>query len=149
MTDQNAALTKLSQWDALMLESLRAHGWSGDELIRRVQEGNLPADDSKFKFDYSSLTELAKEQPELFRAAVLDGYRIKYNTIRGISSWIQVALQQEAELTLDPGKESVTAGLTAEEYARLAEVLSVGWSIVEAGPGADPLRSLYRIQLAS
>ncbi|MCU6707914.1 hypothetical protein M6D81_04240 [Paenibacillus sp. J5C_2022] len=148
MTDHNVALTKLSQWEALMLESLKAHGWSGDELIRRVQEGDLPADDSKFKFDYSSLTELAKEQPELFLAAALDGYRIKYNTIRGISSWIEVALKQEAELTLDPGKESVTAALTAEEYTRLAEVLSVGWSIAEAGPGAEPLRPLYRVQLA-
>lgn len=36
---------KLSQWDALLVESLRSLGWSDEELLRRVAEGDLPADE--------------------------------------------------------------------------------------------------------
>ncbi|WP_191089621.1 hypothetical protein [Paenibacillus spiritus] len=118
---------KLSQWDALLLESLRSRGWSSEELIARVREGNLPADDSEFEFDYRRLTELEAENPEAYRRAVVSGYRIKYNTIRGIRSWIQVALGREPELELEEGKEAVRARLTAAQAQRLEEVLSPGW----------------------
>lgn len=96
---------KLSQWDALLLESLRALSGSDEELLRRVSEGDLPADESKYEFDYGQLSVLAEEQPEGFRRAVLEGYQIKYNTIRGIRSWIEVALGIEAKLELAEGRK--------------------------------------------
>lgn len=136
---------KLSQWDALLLESLRSHGWSDEELLHRVTGGDLPADESKYEFDYGQLAALADEQPELFRRAVLDGYQIKYNTIRGIRSWIDVALGIEAKLELAEGHEAVEAELTETEYNRLQGVLSYGWQIIGGSP-ADGNAATYRIE---
>ncbi|WP_405106285.1 hypothetical protein MHH28_24260 [Paenibacillus sp. FSL K6-1217] len=136
---------KLSQWDALLLESLRALAGSDEELLRRVGEGDLPADESEYKFDYGQLSVLAGEQPELFRRAVLEGYQIKYNTIRGIRSWIDVALGVEARLELEEGQEAVEAELTEAERGRLQDVLSYGWAI-NGGPTEDGSAGTCRIE---
>lgn len=136
---------KLSQWDALLLESLRALSGSDEELLRRVSEGDLPADESKYEFDYGQLSVLAEEQPEVFRRAVLEGYQIKYNTIRGIRSWIEVALGIEAKLELAEGHEAVEAELTEAERGRLEDVLSYGWA-VKGGAAMDGSAGTYRIE---
>ncbi len=146
MKDTSVSSAKLSQWDALQLESLKAHGWTAEELLRKVREGELPTDSSKFRFDYANLQAFAKEEPDSFEQAVKHGYQIKYNTIRGIHSWILVALGHEAELDLTEGKEQVVASLTQAEAARLASVLSFGWeaSLLNAEP-APTGTAAYRI----
>ncbi|WP_058831161.1 hypothetical protein [Paenibacillus polymyxa] len=134
---------RISQWDALMLESLRSLGWSHEELIHRAQQNELPTDG---QFDYTELaTGLASKEPEVFVNAVTDGYQIKYNTIRGIRSWIAVALGREPELSLEEGSEAVTSELTQAEYDRLEQVLSLGWVIQEVRPATGDTAGLYRI----
>ncbi|RGL29894.1 hypothetical protein DXC69_24065 [Paenibacillus polymyxa] len=134
---------RISQWDALMLESLRALGWSPEELIRRVQQNELPTDG---QFDYAELaTGLAAKEPEVFVSAVTDGYQIKYNTIRGIRTWLAVALGREPVLSLEEGSEAVTSELTQAEYDRLEQVLSLGWVIQEVRPATGDTAGLYRI----
>ncbi|MDF2835853.1 MAG: hypothetical protein K0Q63_1493 [Paenibacillus sp.] len=139
--------SKLSQWDALQLESLKALGWSNELIIERVISGDLPKDDSKFQFDYAGLRAVAADEPDTFKSAVANGYQIKYNTIRGIHSWIFVALKQDAELILEPGAEAVAASLTETEATALANVLSFGWALtVEDGAAADADgRTAYRV----
>lgn len=134
---------RISQWDALMLESLRSLGWSPEELIRRVQQNELPTDG---QFDYAELaTGLASKEPKVFVSAVTDGYQIKYNTIRGIRTWLAVALGREPELSLEEGSEAVTSKLTQAEYDRLEQVLSLGWVIQEVRPATGDTAGLYRI----
>jgi hypothetical protein len=121
---------RLSQWDALLLESLRGLGWSNEQLLEITSAGELPADNSPFEFDYQQLAALAGEKPEEYRQAVTEGYQIKYNTIRGIRSWISVALGLEPQLELEEGKEAVEVTLTADEKKRVEDVLSFGWQII-------------------
>ncbi|MCM3630198.1 hypothetical protein M3194_22960 [Paenibacillus glycanilyticus] len=137
-------IVKLSQWDALLVESLRkGHGWSDDEIIARIKAGDdLPTDDSMFEFNYSDLAAFAQKEPETFEAAVRNGYQIKYNTVRGIRSWIWVAFGEEPKLELEAGQEAVTAALTPEQLERVKTALSFGWSI-EPMSGAD---GSYRIE---
>ncbi|EHS59691.1 hypothetical protein [Paenibacillus sp. Aloe-11] len=136
---------RISQWDALLLESLRSLGWSNEELIRRVQQNELPTDGPS-DFDYAELaTGLASKEPEVFVSAVTDGYQIKYNTIRGINSWIAAAFGREPELSLEEGSEAVTSELTQAEYERLERVLSFGWGIQEVRPAIGNTAGLYRI----
>ncbi|MHA0856421.1 hypothetical protein [Paenibacillus sp. CMAA1364] len=137
---------KLSQWHALLLESLRALNWSDEELLRRVSEGDLPIDKSEFEFDYTQLTTFNLEQPEEFKQAVQDGYQIKYNTIRGIRSWIVIALGKEATLELEEGKEAVMVALTAAEKNRLESVLSLGWEIHTEHLATEAGNEEYRIE---
>ncbi|WP_341280876.1 hypothetical protein [Paenibacillus sp. FSL H8-0537] len=129
MDAKTGTAIKLSQWDALLLESLKSYGWTNEQLIRKVHAGDFPEDTSPFQFDYGLLNTLASSDAELFAQAVTEGYQIKYNTIRGIHSWIKVAFQQEAELLLDSGSGAVHVWLTNEEADRLASVLSYGWSL--------------------
>ncbi|OMF37669.1 hypothetical protein BK133_03760 [Paenibacillus sp. FSL H8-0548] len=146
MADRFKPETKLSQWDALMLESLKAYGWPSDEPISRVQAGNLPTDDSKFHFDYTALTALVNGEASTFEQAVMNGYQIKYNTIRGIHSWVLVALQEEAELILEPENEAVIAHLSEADAQRLASVFSFGWSLSLHEETQDSDRSAsYRV----
>jgi len=137
---------KLSQWDALLVEALRAFGWSDDELLRRVAEGELPSDESEYHFDYHQLTALQAVNPAAFEQAVREGYQIKYNTIRGIRSWIFIALGKEAALELEEGKEAAEAALTAAEKSRLEAVLSFGWQIDGGSPAGTGELLIYRIE---
>lgn len=132
---------RLSQWDALLLESLRGLGWSNEQLLEITSAGELPADNSPFEFDYQQLAALAGEKPEEYRQAVTEGYQIKYNTIRGIRSWISVALGLEPQLELEEGKEAVEVSLTADEKRCVEDVLSFGWQI-----SAGPESGVYRIE---
>ncbi|UQZ34426.1 hypothetical protein C2I18_13395 [Paenibacillus sp. PK3_47] len=136
---------KLSQWDALLLESLRSRGWSDEQLLDITGAAELPADESVFQFDYQQLQATAKAQPEEYRQAVTSGYQIKYNTLRGIRSWIVVALGIEGQLELEAGKEAVEVALTDAEKERLEEVLSFGWHIVPV-VSEDRGPAQYRIE---
>ncbi|WP_438348073.1 hypothetical protein ACP8HI_20885 [Paenibacillus sp. FA6] len=137
---------KLSQWDALLIESLRAFGWSDEELLRRVAEGDLPLDESEYEFDYKQLAALSVEKPEEFERAVRQGYQIKYSTIRGIRSWISIALRKEAVLELEEGQESVEVALTVTEKSRLESVLSFGWEIHTEPQATEGENVIYRIE---
>lgn len=134
---------KLSQWDALLLESLRGQGWTDEQLLGITSAAGLPEDNSPFEFDYKQLAAFAAEKPEEYRQAVAEGYQIKYNTIRGIRSWILVALGKEPKLELEEGKEAVEAELTPDERTRVEQVLSFGWQISPADTQAD---GVYRIE---
>lgn len=136
---------KISQWDALLLESLRGRGWTDEQLLDITGAGELPADESVFQFDYQQLQATAKAQPEEFRQAVTSGYQIKYNTLRGIRSWIVVAFGKEPQLDLEVGQEAVEAELTEAEKSRLEEVLSYGWQVVPLS-SADQGSASYRIE---
>ncbi|MWV46333.1 hypothetical protein GRF59_22265 [Paenibacillus sp. HJL G12] len=137
---------KLSQWDALMLEGLRAYGWSNEELLQRVRERNLPEDHSMYEFDYQALAEFAAANPDLFESAVKDGYSIKYNTLGGLRSWIAVAYGLEPVIVRDPGQEAVFAELTEAQKERLESIISFGWAIhEEAGkPGVYRMEPIQR-----
>lgn len=142
---------RLSQWDALLLESLRALGWSNDQLIERITKGEFPEDHSKYEFKYEPLQQLAEQQPEQLRKAIEQGYQIKFNTVGGIRSWVDVALNKPVELIEVGGLFNITASLTSSEQERLASVLSYGWLIKkvseEAGKaGAEEDSSLYEIK---
>jgi hypothetical protein len=144
---ENLNRVKLSQWDALLVESLRSLGWSNEDILRRVADGDLPVDESEYQFDYKHLSALQTEQPELFEQAVNTGYQIKYNTIRGVYSWIWIALGKKAELELEVGNESVEIALTPVEKEGLESVLSFGWQIeaVTDTKAVDGDSAVYRI----
>ncbi len=120
---------KLSQWDALLLESLRSRGWSEQQLVELGSLEQIPLDTSEYEWDYTDLAALAKAQPELYLQAVQHGYQIKYNTIRGLRSWLHIAFNVEPEMLLEEGQEAIRVTLTETQLQRLQQVLSPGWTI--------------------
>ncbi|MBJ6359731.1 hypothetical protein ACFOQM_00105 [Paenibacillus sp. GCM10012307] len=126
---------RLSQWDALLLEGLRATGLSNEEMLSKIKTGELPQDESDFHFDYQVLAQLAAQDSRLVERAILEGYQIKYNTVGGINSWIRVALGKPAEISREEGNSGVTASLQESERKQLESVLSYGWKIVDLSEG--------------
>ncbi|MDF2921604.1 MAG: hypothetical protein K0R57_518 [Paenibacillaceae bacterium] len=137
-------LVRLSQWDAILLESLRGHGWSDDELLQRIRQGDLPEDTSKFGLNYRNLVDTAAAEPETVEAAVRQGYRIKFNTLRGLSNWILLSQGHEPQVDTEPGRESITATLTTEQHSRLMSAISYGWTVTAAGTAEGG--TVYRIE---
>lgn len=123
------SLVKLSQMEALMIEQLRKIGWSDEKIITGALNNELPIDDSEFQFDFSELSQFAKEHTEVFQAAITEGYEIKYNTIRGIRCWIVIVFDQEPRLVFEAGQEAVYATLNAVQQEKLESVLSFGWQL--------------------
>ncbi|MNC13153.1 hypothetical protein D3C75_608870 [compost metagenome] len=137
-------LVRLSQWDALLLESLKGYGWSVDELLRRIREGDVPEDTSKFKFNYQNLLDTAAADFATVEAAVRQGYRIKFNTLRGLSNWILLGLGAEPEVLAEPGQEAIVVALTPEQHSGLLSAISYGWTVTETGAAEGG--SQYRIE---
>lgn len=145
-TAQTTERVRLSQWDAIVLESVRALGLDGEELLSRAAEGNLPPADGSVITDFAPLLALHREQPEVLEQAVKQGYRIKYNTLGGIHTWIKIVFGRESEVERSEGIEGVAVDLTAAERDRLAPVLSIGWTIEpQSSPGEAGQALPYRI----
>ncbi|MEJ8306372.1 hypothetical protein [Saccharibacillus sacchari] len=132
---QTTERVRLSQWDAIVLESVRALGLDSEELLRRAAEGELPSADNSIIADFTPLLILHREQPEVLEQAVKQGYRIKYNTLGGINTWIKIVFGRDSEVERGEGIEGVAVELTAAERERLAPVLSIGWTIERQGEG--------------
>lgn len=120
---------KLSQWDAIVLESVRSLGLTDEEILHRTAQGDLPASRDEAIPSFEPLLTLQAEQPETFERAVTEGYRIKYNTLGGINTWIRIVFGREAEVERSEGIEGVASELTPDERDRLEPVLSIGWTI--------------------
>lgn len=125
----NQSSASLSQMNALMVEALRQRGFSDTQIIEDALSNQLPKDDSIYEFDFSELSTLAHQDLETLKAALHNGYQIKYNTIRGIRSWIAIVYELEAKLVLEEGQEAVYAKLDKQQQQRLEQVLSHGWKL--------------------
>lgn len=141
----NTERVKLSQWDAIVLESVRSLGLTDEEILHRTAQGDLPASRDEAIPSFEPLLTLQAEQPEAFERAVTEGYRIKYNTLGGINTWIRIVFGREAEVERSEGIEGVASELTPDERDRLKPVLSIGWTIEpqqsgEASGEAAPYR---------
>jgi len=118
---------KISQMNALMLEALRKRGYSNEEMIEAAQHNSFPADDSMYEFNFNELHDFYMEDESYFKQSLTEGYQMKFNTIRGIRSWIHIVFQQEPRLVLEEGQEAVHATLTKQQVEQLESVLSFGW----------------------
>jgi hypothetical protein len=131
------SVVKISQHDALMIESIRAQGTSDRALLELVRSGNLAdlQDSGNGDFDYRELLTFANADLASFEAAILDGYEIKFNTINGIRYLLRVKFGKEVErLTRDEGDYLADVELRTEDLNKLREIVSKYWSITEVKP---------------
>jgi len=144
------SVSKLSQWEAVLLEAIRHHGIEEEELLALCKEGDY----QKFyqidagKFDFSDLLELARKDWATFEHAVREGYQVKFSTYGGIKTLLRLRFGQEAdkdyhseETCLDQVK------LKREELDWLRSTISPNWSFLEQGVGKESGKIVVRIQL--
>ncbi|WP_289140595.1 hypothetical protein [uncultured Brevibacillus sp.] len=77
---------KLSQWETMLLEAARAHGFVDEEIIHKLRSGNREPflDVEGGKYDYTHLFELSKNDPQTLEKAIRR--RWKKRSARAIKS---------------------------------------------------------------
>ncbi|GAA3407324.1 hypothetical protein ACFFNY_32075 [Paenibacillus hodogayensis] len=138
----------ISQWSAIVLETLRAGSLSDERILALLREGDVDSLPSlPDKLNYDELLELARTDWETVRSAVSEGYRIKYNTIYGIRTLLKLKYEAEANLVYEQGEGYLDQiRLTDAQLEEFRSSLSAYWSITDQEPPADG-RRLVRIEL--
>lgn len=125
---------KISQHTAILLEHARKCGLSTEEILQAIRSGKVEvfAKAQNGHFEYDELFSYANGHREDLEKAVLEGYRITFNTRNGLKIWLEetFGLSSGSDFTVGEGFiEGVT--LNAAELARLKQALAVNWTISE------------------
>ncbi|HZG15427.1 MAG TPA: hypothetical protein VE710_10430 [Candidatus Bathyarchaeia archaeon] len=144
------AVSKLSQWEAVLLEVIRHHGIEEEELLALFREGDY----QKFyqidagKYDFSDLLELARKEWATFEHAVREGYQVKFSTYGGIKTLLRLRFGLEADKDYQSQETYLDlVKLKREELGWLRSTISPNWSFLE-NEGEDETGKInVRIQL--
>ncbi|AWP29138.1 hypothetical protein [Paenibacillus sp. Cedars] len=132
-------LTKISQNTAILLEHARKSGLTSSELLEAVRSG----ENERFQiaqnghFHYGELFAYAGEHGEDLEKAVIEGYKITFNTRNGLKIWLEETFHLSSESDFRVG-EGIIEGLKLkkEQLARLKEAMAVNWTLQEE-PATD------------
>ncbi|MFJ7933986.1 hypothetical protein [Sporosarcina sp. NPDC096371] len=127
---------RISLPTAYMIETLRSHGITDQELLHQIDERDVtPWDRLDSRFDFTHLVELADSDQDLFKSIILDGYTIKFVTLNGVKTLLQLKfdklIERDYQLT-----ETGISGLYLEkhELIKLEQLLSSNCKIYEMAP---------------
>lgn len=137
--------SKLALNYALMLEMLRANGFSGQEIINLLEEG-----DAKFleRFgegipSWKVMVDYYVNNREKCRDALTIGYEISFLTKGALKSLLSIkfGLKESVDF-IDTGEFLDQVKITDENLQALQEMISMNWTIV-------PLENnhMYKIEL--
>lgn len=143
-------VSKLSQWEAVLLEAIRYHGVQGEQLLALFREGDYQSffQIDAGKYDFSDLLELARQDWETFERAVREGYQIKFSTFGGIKTLLRLRFGQEPDKDYkDGGDHFDQVKLKREELDWFRSTISANWSFIEQGVHEETGRIMGRIQL--
>src|SRR5699024_12408452 len=86
---------------AYMIENLRKHGVSNEELIEINEQSIERWNDLKLDFDFNVLKELAETDQDAYSTIVRDGYQVKCLTINGLINLIHLKFdkKKDADIT--------------------------------------------------
>ncbi|MFC7678060.1 hypothetical protein [Paenibacillus sp. GCM10028914] len=132
--------TKISQRSAILIEHARKSGVQENELLHAIRSGETEAFKTaqSSNFDYSEFYSYAKEHGEDLEKAVLEGYRITFNTRNGLKVWLEEAFHLNSESDFIVG-EGIIENLPVQEeqLEKLKRTLAVNWTIAETTPNGQ------------
>ncbi|MFF2157357.1 hypothetical protein ACFVVQ_18865 [Paenibacillus chitinolyticus] len=134
---------RFSQKTAVLLERVRRLGLSDEVLLASAASGDVKplqevsGDDSSYE-DFFVYGETHGEQ---IAEGIRNGYRMKFNTIGGLQSWLKERLGREVETDFTASVGRIDGlSLTADEAELLRGSLASNWLMLEepsAGEQAD------------
>lgn len=141
---------KLSQWEMMLLEAARAHGFVDEEIIHKLRTENRAAfaDIEGGRFDFSDLFTLSKQDPLTIETAIREGYQIKFATVNGV----KFLLNKRYGLVADQDYEVLETGLDRvrladEALAWVRAALSPNWQMIELEKLPAQKETVVRIEL--
>lgn len=124
-------MNKITLMDAYMIETLRNHNLSDDELLTRLEKKDVAFFESlKSNFDFNELLKLYEQDPITFKSILLDGYSVKFITFKGLQNLLKIKFDKIDERDyklLDNGISHLTIEETA--YPILKQMLSKNWVV--------------------
>lgn len=79
---------------AYMIETLRSQGISNSDILHQIKQRDItPWVHMNEHFDFTELLKIADEDQEAFTSILLDGYQIKFITIRGLQTLLELKFQ--------------------------------------------------------
>jgi hypothetical protein len=130
-------VNKISLPVVYKIETVRSKGVSNQELLAKLESGDVSSwNDFNENFDFNELVKLYKENPEMFKSIIENGYAVKFVTLPGIKN----ILKLKFGLLEDEDYKSTDKGITGlqvsdEQYAVIKQMLSKNWKIEELAGG--------------
>ncbi|RLL46998.1 hypothetical protein D8M04_07330 [Oceanobacillus piezotolerans] len=132
---------KISLMEAYMIETLRRHGISNEELLAAVRSGDISEwEKINDRYDFKDLLKLAEKDSAAFQSILYDGYGVKFVTYQGLQNLLAIRFKKEK----DRDYELIENGLDGlqldeQEQIQLEEMLSVNW-VISKNENGESLR---------
>ncbi|MBS4210353.1 hypothetical protein [Bacillus sp. FJAT-50079] len=138
---------KISLPTAYMIETLRHHGVSDQELLQQTEKKDVsPWKGFNTNFDFNELVELSEKND--FRSIIQDGYTIKFVTIKGLQNLLRLKFNQLEERNYHLTEKGIAElVLDQPQYKTLKQMLSPNCMIRENSLDAEGKTSIT-IELA-
>ena|SRR5690625_3664048 len=94
-------LQSITLMEAYIIENLRKHGISNEELININEEAIEQWRQLNDRFDYTILKRLAEQSGDQYSLIINEGYRVKFLTLNGLINLVQLKLGKERVVDLD------------------------------------------------
>ena len=129
-------INRISLPTAYMIETLRRNGISDQELLLQIGVRDVgPWDRLNSRFDFNNLVELADQDQDGFKSIILDGYTIKFVTLRGLQTLLQLKFDKNADHDYQLTEKGITGlHLDNQELGKLEQLLSKNCKIHETVP---------------
>ncbi|MBN3525412.1 hypothetical protein [Paenibacillus apiarius] len=124
----------LSQNTAIMLERARRKGLTDEQLLHiiRTEDISQLLRINEEWYTYDEFLSYAKEHGESLEEAVLEGYRITFNTMNGLKIWLheRFGVEEGADFTRGEGQYSGLK-LSEADLDVLRATLAANWTVIE------------------
>ncbi|GED69570.1 hypothetical protein BRE01_32720 [Brevibacillus reuszeri] len=146
------SIVKLSQWEMMLLEAARSHGFVDEEIIHKLRSENTEAflDVEGGKFDFTHLFDLSKNDPHTLETAIRDGYQIKFTTFNGIKFLLNKRYDIQADRDYQINGDSLDrVPLKDHALSWVRQAISKNWRIVELEKRTDSGDTIVRFELVN
>ncbi|THE09375.1 hypothetical protein E1I69_22600 [Bacillus timonensis] len=122
-------LQKITLMDAYMIETLRSNGISNNEILAQIEQGNVDGwQDLHEHFDFNELLKLAEQDIRSFRSILLEGYKVKYVTFKGLQNLIKLRFGKVKDKDYQLTETSIeNLKLNEDQALTLKQMISQNW----------------------
>ncbi|WP_062105476.1 hypothetical protein [Bacillus niameyensis] len=142
-------LNKITLPAAYMIETLRSKGITNEQLLTQINNRDIsPWKNVSEHFDFNELIKLADQDQNAFKSIVLQGYSIKFVTIRGLQNLLRLKfdiVEDRDYLVTDKGISELQ--IENSQLAVLKQMLSKNCTIFEM-KSAEQHKKIVRIELS-
>ena len=129
---------KISLMEAYLIETLRNHGVSNDEIVSKLKTGHVEAwQEFHERFDFKELLPLATKDIDQFKEMLDQGYQVKFVTFNGLKNLLRMCFGKEQDKDyelLEKGIHNLI--LERGQLETVKQMLSGNWVLEEEANGS-------------